>query len=182
MSHMMYVLAASYDNVEDAIADYRAIEVAQRHTGGEPDFDATVVARNASGKVEIVHRHDEPERRGARTGLGWGLAAGAVVALFPAVGFLGALAVGGGAGAGLGALAGHAASGMSRDDLKALGETLDRGGAGLVVVYPPEMAGRVSEAVTRATAHVSRTTSVSKEELAADLREAETALSGQRSD
>ena len=42
--------------------------------------------------------------------------------------------VGAGTGGVLGAVAGHAAAGMSRDDLKELGEQLDAGEAGLIVV------------------------------------------------
>ena len=148
MSELRYVLAASYDTVEDALAEFEAIEVAYKHVGTSLDFDATVIAKDEAGKVEIVRRHDEPKKHATDVGLGWGLAAGAVAALFPAVGIIGALAVGGGAGAALGALAGHAASGMTRDDLKALGEVLDSGDAGLVVVYGPDMVDRVSTSVT----------------------------------
>ena len=80
----------------------------------------------------------------------WGLATGAVVALFPAVGIIGALAVGGGAGAALGAVTGHAHSAMNRDDLKTLGEVIDKGHAGLIVVYAPEMADQVGANSSRA--------------------------------
>jgi hypothetical protein len=46
--------------------------------------------------------------------------------LFPAVGIFGALAVGGGAGAALGAVAGHAGAGMTRADLMTLGQSWTR--------------------------------------------------------
>lgn len=49
------------------------------------DFDAAVVAKDDEGKVGIVKNHEQPTRHGAVRGLGWGLAAGAVAALFPAV-------------------------------------------------------------------------------------------------
>jgi uncharacterized membrane protein len=173
MADTLYVLAASYDKVEDALAEYEAIEAAWRHVSSSHDFDATVVAKDESGKVQIVRRHDEPTRHGAATGLGWGLAAGAVAALFPAVGILGALAAGGGTGAALGAVAGHASGALSRDDLKALGDVLDRGDAGLVVVYPQEMAGRVSTSVTAASGTVHATAGITGEQLAADVRAAE---------
>ena len=114
MSDTLYVLAAAYDRVEHAISAFEAIKVAYRHVGSSHDFDATVVARNEVGEVEIVRRHDEPTRHGTAVGLNWGLAAGAVAALFPAVGILGALAVGGGAGAALGAIAGHASRSSRR--------------------------------------------------------------------
>jgi uncharacterized membrane protein len=173
MAEMLYVLAASYDDVDDAIAEYEAIEAAWRHVSSSHSFDATVVAKDDTGKVEIVRKHDEPTRHGAASGLGWGLATGAVVALFPAVGIVGALAVGGGAGAALGAVTGHASGAMSRDDLKTLGEVLDQGDAGLVVVYPPEMSGQITASVTRATSKVKRNAGITGEQLAADVRAAE---------
>jgi uncharacterized membrane protein len=93
--------------------------------------------------------------------------------LFPAVGILGALAVGAGSGAALGAIAGHAAGSLSRDDLKALGEVLDRGDAGLVVVYPPDMADRVWHSVDGASSKVHAEAGITVEQLAADVRAAE---------
>jgi hypothetical protein len=59
---------------------------------------------------------------------------------------------------------------MSRDDLKALGEVLDEGDAGLVVVYSSEMADRVITSVTRARRSVRRSADVSLPELAAQVR------------
>jgi uncharacterized membrane protein len=177
MGEMRYVLAASYDDVADALAEFHAIDAAFKHVGASHDFDATVIARDEAGKVQIVKRHDEPTRHLTDVGLGWGIAAGAVVALFPAVGILGALAAGAGGGAALGAVAGHTARVLSRDDLKALGEVLDRGDAGLVVVYGPDMADRVSSSVTRATSKVRATTDITPEQLAAEIREAEEAAS-----
>src|SRR4029453_9330327 len=125
MPHTLYVLAASYDDVDDALAEYAAIEAAYTHVSSSSGFDATVVAKDARGKVQIVRRHDEPVRHGTSEGLMWGLAGGAGAALFAAVGILGGLAVGGGSGAALGAMAGPAGEALSRDDLKALGDVLD---------------------------------------------------------
>ena len=50
----------------------------------------------------------------------------------------------------LGALAGHAAAGMSRNDLKELGEGLDSGQAGLIVVAVSDIGSKVEEAMRRA--------------------------------
>jgi hypothetical protein len=47
-------------------------------------------------------------------------------------------------------VAGHAAAGMSRDDLEELGESLDAGQAGLVVVAVPELGAKVADAMGRA--------------------------------
>ena len=100
-------------------------------------------------------------------GGGVGLATGLVVALFPfaAIGG-GLLAVATGGGAVLGAVAGHAAAGMSRRDLKELGEHLDAGQAGLVVVAVSDMGAKVERAMKKAK-------KVEARELKADTAEIE---------
>ena len=50
----------------------------------------------------------------------------------------------------LGAVAGHAAAGMSRGDLKELGEYLDEGQAGLVVVGVAEMEDDIKRSMEKA--------------------------------
>jgi len=76
MSDVLYVLAASCDDVDDALAEYEAIKVAYRHVGSSHDFDATVIAKDAAGKVEIVRGYQEAKRHSSAVGLNWGLAAG----------------------------------------------------------------------------------------------------------
>ena len=67
-------------------------------------------------------------------------------------------------GAALGAVAGHAAAGMSRKDLKELGEQRDDGQADLVVVAVSDMGAKVEAAMTKAD-------KVEKKELKADTAE-----------
>jgi hypothetical protein len=104
---------------------------------------------------------------GGVLGGGIGLATGLVVALFPfaAVGG-GLLAATTGGGAILGAVAGHAAAGMGPHDLKELGEMLDAGQAGLVVVAVSDMGAKVERAMKRAA-------TLQKKELRADTAEIE---------
>ena len=68
---------------------------------------------------------------------------------FAAVGG-GLLAATAGGGAVLGAVAGHAAAGMSRHDLKELGEHLDAGQAGLVVVGVSDMGAKIEREMKKA--------------------------------
>ena len=175
MSENQYVLAAAYDSVEDATADFQGISAAFKHVGTSGAFDAIVLGKDADGKVEIVDRHDEATHHARTVGIGWGMAGGIVAALFPGIGILGALAIGGAAGAAIGTHAGHTARAMSREDLKTLGEVLDRGDAGLVVVYGRDMADRVITSVTRARAKVEAATGITPEELAEDVRAADAA-------
>ena len=140
-----------YDNPADADADYAAVKDLHTKAGVIDAYDAAVIERRADGKVKITKKHETPTRVGGVLGGGAGLATGLVVALFPIAGIgAGLLAVTTGGGAVLGALAGHAAAGMSRKDLKELGEHLDAGQAGLVVVAVSDMGAEVERAMKQA--------------------------------
>ena len=140
-----------YPSVTDAEADYELVK--DLHTKADliDAYDAAVIERRADGKVKITKKHETPTRVGGVLGGGVGLATGLVVALFPfaAIGG-GLLAATTAGGAVLGAVAGHAAAGMSRNDLKELGESLDAGQAGLVVVAVSDMGAKVEDAMARA--------------------------------
>jgi uncharacterized membrane protein len=146
------VLANQYNNQSDALADYDAVRKVYNDLGIIDTYDAAVLTREPNGKVDIVKRTEEPTRQGGAKGFIVGLAVGAVVALFPAAGIgLAAGLLGGGAiGAGLGAVAGHVAGGMSRSDLKDMGELLDNGSSGLLVVAATDLESKVNAAITRA--------------------------------
>jgi len=144
-------LVGVYDNVDDAEADYELVK--ELHTKAHliDAYDAAVIERRPDGKVKIAKKHETPTRAGGVLGGGVGLATGLVVALFPfaAIGG-GLLAAPTGGGAILGAVAGHAAAGMSRHDLKELGEHLDAGQAGLVVVGVADMQSKIEPAMKSA--------------------------------
>ena len=140
-----------YDNVADADADYDLVKDLHTKANLIDAYDAAVIEHRADGKVKITKKHETPTRVGGVLGGGVGLATGLVLALFPfaAIGG-GLLAVTTGGGAVLGALAGHAAAGMSRHDLKELGEHLDEGQAGLVVVGVADMGAKIERQMKRA--------------------------------
>ena len=140
-----------YDRVEDAEADYQLVKDLHTEADLIDAYDAAVVERRPEGKTKIVKKHETPTRVGGVLGGGVGLATGLVVALFPFAAVGGGLLVGTAAGGAiLGAVAGHAAAGMSRGDLKELGEHLDSGQAGLVVVAVSDMGAKVERAMQRA--------------------------------
>lgn len=155
--------AATYDSLADAEADYEAIKALYYDDNLIDTFDAAIIEKDEKGKVKIVKKHEQPLRQGAWVGGGLGLAAGLVVALFPAVGLGAGLLWGAGIGAGLGAWAGHAVAGMSRGDLKDLGEALDNGEYALVAVAAAAIADRVAAAVKHAE-------KVERKELKADAK------------
>jgi uncharacterized membrane protein len=140
-----------YNDVADAEADYKLVHELHTEAGLIDAYDAAVIERRDDGKVKITKKHETPTRVGGVLGGGVGLATGLVVALFAfaTVGG-GLLAATTGGGAILGAVAGHAAAGMSRHDLKELGEQLDEGTAGLIVVAVSDMGAKVEDAMKRA--------------------------------
>ena len=146
------VLANQYNTESDALADYDAVRKLYNDLGIIDTYDAAVLTRGSDGKVQIVKRVEEPTRHGAAAGLLIGLAVGAAVVLFPAAGIPLAAGMAGGAAIGTtaGAVAGHVARGMKRSDLKELGELLDNGKSGLVVVAASDVASKVEAAITRA--------------------------------
>jgi uncharacterized membrane protein len=146
---MVYV--GVYSNVDAAKADYQAVHDLHTKEGLIDAYDAAVIEHRADGKVKIVKKHETPTRVGGWGGAGLGLATGLVIALFPAAAIGGGLlAATTGGGAALGAMAGHAAAGMSRNDLKELGEQLDAGQAGLVVVGVSDMGAKIEATMKQA--------------------------------
>jgi uncharacterized membrane protein len=167
----LMVFAAQYDTEDAAVADYEAVKDVYVQSDLIDTYDAAVISRHTDGKVKIVKKHEQPTRQGAWGGLGIGLVGGALVALFPAVGLGGALLLGGGGGA-LGAIAGHVAGGMSRSDLKELGELLDDGQSGLIVIAATDLADHVQRAITRATKVEKKQLQADQEALEAEVDEA----------
>jgi uncharacterized membrane protein len=162
-----------YPGVTEANEDYELVKDLHTEAGLIDAYDAAVIERRPDGKVKITKKHETPTRVGGVMGAGVGLATGLVVALFPfaAIGG-GLLAATTAGGAVLGAVAGHAAAGMSRDDLKELGESLDAGQAGLVVVAVSDMGAKVEEAMRRAEKVESRELKADTDDIERDANEA----------
>ncbi|MGB5280702.1 MAG: DUF1269 domain-containing protein, partial [Arenicellales bacterium] len=78
-----------------------------------------------------------------------------------------------GAGAAAGAIAGHAIAGMSRGDLKDLGEVLDEGESGLLVIAATDVGQRVENAISNARKVVNKEIKADQKELEKELKELE---------
>ena len=162
---MLIVLAASYDSVAEAEVDYEAVKALYYNAGVGHDFDAAVLERGADGKVKVAEKHEQSTRHGA-----WkGLAIGALAAILPGIG----LGVGAAVGAGIGAITGHIKGGMNDKDLKELGTVLDKGQAGLIVLYATNMADQVAASIKAENRFVSDEIDANADELAKQLKAAE---------
>src|SRR5580698_5737241 len=139
-SDSTFVLVATYPDEDLARDDYQVVKEA--HAAGlVGSYDAAVITKDASGKI-----HENKDETATRHGAWWGVAAGAAVGLIFPPALLGAAAAGGV----IGGVSGHLSKGMSRSRAKELGDFIDPGEAGLVVVGESKVGPAIQEAVTRA--------------------------------
>ena len=136
----VFVFVGTYPDTESAEADYDLVK--DLHSAGAVGtYDAAVVGKDEQGKVH-VHKHEKPTQHGAWSGLGVGALLGI---LFPP-----GIIASGIVGAAVGGLIGHLWRGMSRGDLKELGEALDDGEAALVVVGQDKLEEALNKELKRA--------------------------------
>jgi uncharacterized membrane protein len=171
-ARLLDVIVASYPNVEKAEADFEAVRALYAGLGTSYNFDAAVVHKTAKGRVKIDESIEAGKRHEALKGLGFGLAAGVIAAIFPAVGIGAALVAGGIGGAAIGAIVGHVQSGIPRSELKRIADELDASQAALIVVYETSLADQIVQNI-KATHHViSKLADLKTEEIAEEIRQA----------
>ncbi|HUZ22724.1 MAG TPA: DUF1269 domain-containing protein [Streptosporangiaceae bacterium] len=135
-----FIYIATYPDEIAAREDYQVVK-GLHDTGLVGSYDAAVVTKDAAGKV-----HENKDETATRHGAWWGAAAGAAVGLLFPPALLGAAATG----AVVGGVSGHLAKGMSRSRAKELGDFIDPGQAGLIVVGETTIEGAIQQSVTRA--------------------------------
>jgi uncharacterized membrane protein len=157
-----FIYVATYPDEFAARDDYQVVK--ELHGGGLVGaYDAAVVTKDAQGRV-----HENKDETATRHGAWWGVAAGAAVGvLFPPA-LLGAAAVGGV----IGGVSGHLAKGMSRSQAKDLGDFIDPGQAGLIVVGESKVATAVKKAVTKAEKETAEELGVDPKDIDKALQEA----------
>jgi uncharacterized membrane protein len=157
----VFLYAAVYDDVGDAEADYEV--VFDLHAAGAiGTFDSAVIEKE--GDEVRVHKTEKPTQHGAWTGIAVGAIAGI---LFPPS-IIGGAIVGGAAGG----VAGHLWRGMSRGDLKELGEALDEGQAAVIVVGESKIEEQIEKATKRARKLLEKQIDADADELKRELEEA----------
>jgi len=154
-----FIYVAAYPNETAAQNDYQVVK--DLHAGGlVGSYDAAVVTKDVNGKI-----HENKDETATRHGAWWGVAAGAAVGVLFPPSVLGAAAVGGLTGA----VSGHLAKGMSRSNVKELGNFIDPGQAALIVVGE----GKVEEAIENAVTGAEKETA---EELGVNPKDIDRAL------
>ncbi len=136
----VFLYAAIYDEIADAEADYEAV-FDLHAVGAIGTFDSAVIRKEEDGKVRVT-KTEKPTQHGAWTGAGVGALVGI---LFPPA-LLGSAVVG----ATAGGLVGHLSGGISRGDLKELGDELEAGNAAVIVIGESRIEEQLEKAVARA--------------------------------
>jgi uncharacterized membrane protein len=156
----LFLYVAAYDTEAEALDDYDALLVAHA-VGIVGSYDSAVVTKGEDGRVH-VHKHEKPTQHGAWAGIGIGALVGI---LFP-VTIVGAAVAGGVSGG----VIGHLWRGMSRHDVKELGETLDAGEAAIIVIGKSTLEKTLERDLARANRRVEK-------QVKADVKELEKELS-----
>ncbi len=135
-----FIMVATYPDERAARDDYQVVKEAHKR-GLVGSYDAAVITKDRNGKI-----HENKDETSTRHGAWWGIAAGAAVGVLFPPSIIGAAAAGGV----IGGVSGHLAKGMSRSEAKELGDFIDPGQAGLVVVGESKVEQAIAKAVTKA--------------------------------
>ncbi len=157
-----FVLVATYPDEVAARDDYQVVKEA--HAAGlVGSYDAAIVTKDARGRV-----HENKDETATRHGAWWGMAAGAAVGVIFPPSILATAAAGGV----IGGISGHLARGMSRSEAKDLGDFIDPGQAGLIVVGESKVQEAIQHAVTRAEKQTARELNVNPKDVDRTLQDA----------
>ena len=156
-----FVYLGVYATEGEAWVDYR--EAKDLHALGDVGTYDMAVVTKADGKVH-VHKEETAAKHGA-----WGGAAvGALVGLlFPPT-----IVVGAAVGAAVGGVSGHLWKGMSRSDVRELGELIDERQAALIIIGEDLVAEAVEKAGLNAAKHTLKQLDVSCKDIDQAIKEA----------
>jgi uncharacterized membrane protein len=162
MADTTFLYIAAYPDETAAQEDYAAVK--ELHAEGlVGSYDAAIVTKDASGKV-----HENKDETATRHGAWWGIAAGAALGVIFPPSILGTAAVGGV----IGGVGGHLAKGMSRSRVKELGDLIEPGQAGLVIVGESKVEKAIEQAVKRAEKSAAEELGVSSKDIDRAMGEA----------
>jgi len=163
----VFIYIGTYPSEAAARDDYGVVK--DLHAAGAVGtYDAAVVTKDDSGKV-----HVSKDEMATRHGAWGGAAVGAVVGILFPPSIIGTALVG----AAAGGVGGHLWRGMSRSDVKELGDVIDDGQAALVIVGESKLEQALEKAGLKAEKHVAKELDVSPKDVDKAVQEAAGALS-----
>jgi uncharacterized membrane protein len=163
----VFIFVGTYPDREAARHDYDVVKAL--HAGGVVGtYDAAVVTKDEGGKIHI-NKDELATRHGA-----WGGAAvGALVGILFPPSIVATTLVG----ASVGSVSGHLWKGMSRADVKELGEIIDDGQAALMVIGEGRLEEQLQKSELKAQKRASRTVDVDAKDVDKAVEETATEVS-----
>ena len=151
----VFLYIGTYPDELSARADYDVVKDLHA-VGAVGTYDAAVVTKDLDGKVH-VNKDEMATRHG-----GWGgAAAGAVIGILFPPSIIGMAVVGGA----IGGVSGHLWRGMSRADVKELGDIIDEGQAALVIVGESRLGEALEKVDLKAEKRVAKELDVSTKDV-----------------
>jgi uncharacterized membrane protein len=150
-----FLYIGTYPSEAAAQADYDIVK--NLHSAGAVGtYDAAVITKDDDGKVHL-NKGETSTRHGA-----WGGAAvgGLIGLLFPP-----SILVGAAVGATVGAVGGHLWKGLSRSDVKELGDLIDAGQAALLVIGESSLQRALEKAGLKAEKQIAKELDLSADEI-----------------
>ena len=163
----VFIYIGTYPSEAAARANYDVVKDL-RAVGAVGTYDAAVVTKDDAGKV-----HENKDEMATRHGAWGGAAVGALIGILFPPAIIGTAVVG----AAVGGVSGHLWRGMSRADVKELGEIIDDGQAALVIVGESKVEQAVDKAALKADKHVAKELDVESKDIDKAVREAATEVS-----
>jgi len=157
------MFVASYGDVEDARLDFEAIKML-KHEKFLGEYESALFEKDAEGKVKILDT-DATER-------GWGAKAGVITGAVIGLIFPPTILAAGALGAGIGAVGGNIMRGVKRKDIMEIGEMLDEGTAGVILVGFTTIEEGVDRLMKRAAKVMKQEIDAQADELKAQIDEA----------
>ena len=157
----VFIYIGTYPDEAAAQADYDVVK-ALHMVDAVGSFDAAVITKDDAGKVHVAK-----DETATRAGAWGGVAVGAVLGVLFPPSIIGTAAVGGL----VGGTGGHLWKGMSRSDVKELGEVIDAGEAALIVIGDVTISKALEKAELRAVKQIKKDVDVSLDDLEKQIKE-----------
>jgi len=158
----VFLYIGTYVNETAARDDYEIVKDLHA-TGMVGTYDAAVLTKDAKGKV-----HENKDETTTRHGAWGGAVVGALFGLLFPPAILGSAAVG----AAIGGVGGHLWKGLSRSDVKELGEFIDAGEACLLIIGESKIAEQIEKAELKADKQIAKQLDVDSKDLDAAIKDA----------
>jgi uncharacterized membrane protein len=158
----VFIFVGTYPNETAARDDYEVVKDLHA-TGLVGTYDAAVLTKDAKGKV-----HENKDETTTRHGAWGGAAVGALVGILFPPAIIGSAAVG----AAVGGVGGHLWKGLSRSDVKELGEFIDAGEACLLIIGESKIEEQIEKAGLKAEKQVAKQLDMDPKDLDAAIQDA----------